>query len=276
VFTSCYISPAIASEPITFKRLYPPGRPADVQEIIASLGLNERASSGSPGRPYVLLNMASTLDGRAALGGRSGPISGAADHALFHGLRTVVDAVMAGAGTVRAERYGPLIRDPDDRRLRLARGLAEQPLACVVSGSVDLGADIPLLADPGSRVAIVTASDASVTGASAHIDYVRARRDHTLDLPAAFAELQQRWQVRTLLCEGGPHLNAELLAAELVDELFVSLASKLAGDPAPGQPALRILAGVEFEPPLELAPISVLESGSQLFLRYAVSGRDRA
>ena len=275
-----YISSAIESDPITFKRLYPPGRPADTQEVVADLGLHEPSRSGHGRRPYVLLNVVSTLDGRATLSGRSGAISGAADRAMFHGLRTVVDGVMAGAGTVRTERYGPLIRDPDDRRVRVGRGLSEQPLACVVSASMSLAVDIPLLADPGSRVAIITSSPDSLAGASAQIEYIRARgagtHDHELDLGAALTELQERLHVRTLLCEGGPHLNSGLLAADLVNELFLSLAPKLAGDPAHGEPLLRIIAGTSFEPPLELGLISALESESQLFLRYRIKTRDRA
>ncbi len=274
-----YIWSAIASDQITFKRLYPPGQLAGAQEVVADLNLPEQARSGRERRPYVLLNMVSTLDGRAALNERSGAISGPADHAMFRGLRTVVDAVMAGAGTVRSERYGPLIRDPDDRRVRLERGLSEQPLACVVSASMSLGADIPLLADPGSRVVIITSSPDSLTGASAQLDYVRAGgeagRNHELDLGAALSELQDRLHVRTLLCEGGPHLNSELLAGDLVDELFLSLAPKLAGDPKPGERLLRIIAGSSFDPPLELELISAVESESQMFLRYRVS-RDRA
>jgi riboflavin biosynthesis pyrimidine reductase len=77
--------------------------------------------------------------------------------------------------------------------------------------------------------------------------------------------------VRTLLCEGGPHLNAQLLAAGLVDELFLCLAPLLAGgDPVAGE-ALRILAGIDLDPPVELRLIGTLESDSHLFLRYALA-----
>jgi riboflavin-specific deaminase-like protein len=276
VLATWYISSAIARDPITFERLYPPGRPAGAQEVVADLGLHRRPHPSRGRRPYVLLNMASTLDGRATLSGRSGAISGAADRAMFHGLRTVVDGVMAGAGTVRSERYGRLIRDPEERRLRVRRGLGEQPLACVVSASMLLGADIPLLADPGSHLVIITSSDGKLAGVSAQIEYIRARHGQALDLGAALAELQARLQVRVLLCEGGPHLNAQLLAGGLVDELFLSLAPKLAGDPVPGEGLLRIVAGSSFEPPIELELISALQAESQLFLRYRVRTRDRA
>src|SRR5207253_2958982 len=166
-----------------------------------------------------------------------------ADRELFHGLRGAVDGVMVGAGTVRVERYGRLIADAATRRRRGKRGLSEEPLACIVSGSLELPADIPLLASPEARVAIITSSQATMPDAAAQVEYIRAVRDGALDLAAAMAELRERFSVRTLLCEGGPHLNAYLLAAGLVDELFLSLAPKLAGsDPAGGE-SLRIVAG---------------------------------
>jgi riboflavin biosynthesis pyrimidine reductase len=223
----------------------------------------------------VVLNMVATLDGRATLGGRSGPLSDSADRALFHGLRAVVDAVMAGAGTVRAERYGPTVRDPDTRRLRRQRGLREQPLACVVSAGLGLPPDLPLLCDPESEVAFLTPSQGSLPATAARVEYVRARRDDddgdgSLDLSAALSELHERLHVRTLLCEGGPHLNGALLSAGLVDELFLSVAPLLAGADTADErpPPLRILAGSDFDPPLALELLSVLEHDSRLFLRY--------
>jgi riboflavin-specific deaminase-like protein len=224
----------------------------------------------------VVLNMVATLDGRATLAGRSGQLSDAADRVLFHGLRTVVDAVMAGAGTVRAESYGPIVRDPERRRARRALGLSEQPLACVVSHSLVLPPDLPLLGDPNSRVVFLTSSRATLpTAAAATLEYVRAPdAEGSLDLGAALAELYERLHVRTLLCEGGPHLNAALLAAGAVDELFLSLAPLLAGEDAARERApLRILAGLGFDPPRALSLLSVLEHDSRLFLRYRLHPR---
>jgi riboflavin biosynthesis pyrimidine reductase len=97
-------------------------------------------------------------------------------------------------------------------------------------------------------------------------------RDGLLDLPAAMAELRERFGVRTLLCEGGPHLNAQLLADGLVDELFLTVSPKLAGGDAVNE-TLRIVSGKELEPPLKLELAGVLEHDSYLFLRYRVSVR---
>jgi riboflavin-specific deaminase-like protein len=251
------------------QRLLPPGDPVTVERLVEGMGLWERPD-GPAARPYVMLNMISTVDGRATVAGRSGPLGNRADRELFHELRTAVDAVMAGAGTVRVERYGRLVRDASRRRRRVQRSLAEEPLACIVSASLSLAGAIPLLSDPEARVAIVTPSQASLPDSGARLEYVRACRDGQLDLPAALAELYERFSVRTLLCEGGPHLNAQLLAAGLVDELFLSLSPKLAGgDPAAGA-GLRILGGAELDPPAELDLLGALESDSLLFLRYGV------
>jgi riboflavin-specific deaminase-like protein len=262
---------------VSLRSLLPAGAPSTVASLVDGLDLAERAELAAPGasgshgpRPYVALNMIATADGRATLSGRSGAIGGAADRELFHGLRTAVDAVMAGAGTMRAEGYHRLVRDQAGLRRRRERGLAEQPLACIVSGRLALGAEVPLLADPDSRVAIVTASRDSLPGACrARIEYVRCGRGGRLDLPAALGELRARFGVRTILCEGGPHLNAHLLAAGLVDELFLSLAPTLAGGEQADE-SLRIVAGVDLDPPAAMELVSAHEHESHLFLRYRV------
>ena len=218
--------------------------------------------------------MVSTADGRATVQGRSAPLGGAADRALFHGLRTAVDGVLVGAGTVRVERYGRMIPNPEHRRLRLQRGRREEPLACIVSGRLALDEDIPLLGESSARIVLLTASAASLPATAAEVQYVRDSGGR-LDLHAALGQLAQRFQVRSLLCEGGPHLARELLNEGLVDELFLTLSPLLAGGEPVGGEALRILAGAELEPPAELELLAALRSGSFLFLRYGVSARAR-
>ncbi len=292
-------------QPIALHPLLPPGPPATAQQIVESFGLHlprAEATVTTPARPRVLLNMVSTIDGRATIGGRSGPIGGPADREMFHALRTVVDAVLVGAGTARAEHYRTLVREESSRALRRERGLQEQPLACIVSGRLELEADdIPLLSDPQARVAILTASQASLpearppgetgaqvsaaggqksgdapSSAGAQIEYIRAAAHGHLDLPRALAQLHERFAIGTVLCEGGPHLNTQLLAAGLVDELFLTLGPLLAGGSGNTGEALRILAGADFDPPVELDLLSVLKHESHLFLRYAVSAATTA
>lgn len=253
------------------RRLLPHGAATTVERLVDELDLAGHAARGSPPRPYALLNMISTADGRATLKGRSGALGSQADKEIFHGLRTVVDAVMVGAGTIRAERYRRLVRDERRRAIRRRRGLVEEPLACIVSGRLALGSEIPLLADQDARVAILTSSTASLPeDCRAKIDYIRTTRDGLLDLPGAMSQLCERFGVRTMLCEGGPHLNSQLLADGLVDELFLSLSPTLAGGDATSE-TLRILSGPELDPPVALELIGVLEHDSHLFLRYRVT-----
>ncbi len=271
--------------------------PVSAAQAVEDLHPWERPPVGE--RPRVFLNMVCTADGRASVGGRSGSIGNRADREMFHALRAAVNAVLVGAGTVRAEGYHRLVRDEERRRLRCARGLAEEPLACVVSARLALSSEIPLLADPAARVVVLTPSPTGVVGAgdgargetgpgnggpgeaaadgravppegAAHIEYVRAARGGRLDLPAALAEVRARWGVRTVLCEGGPHLNGELLAAGLVDEMFLSLAPLLAGGAAAASP--RIVEGPELDPPVRLRLAHGWESESNLLLHYEVSG----
>lgn len=262
--------PPADQRPPVFSRLLPPGAPTTAEQIVADLELGDLGAI-TVGRPHVMLNMVSTADGRVTLGGRSGPIGNRADREHFHALRDAVDAVMVGAGTLRVERYGRIIPEESRRRLRQEQGLSEEPLACIVSAGLSSLAGIPLLAEPAARVVIVTPSRSSLPGGGAQLDYIRTQPEEPLDLRAALKQLHDRFGVRTLLCEGGPHLNSELLAAGLVDELFLSLSPKLAGgQEMNGDPPLRILAGAELDPPVELELLAVAESDSQLFLRYGV------
>jgi riboflavin biosynthesis pyrimidine reductase len=258
-----------AAEPVRLERLLPPGAPGTVAEIIEQIGLWKRPAE-VPERPRVILNMVSTVDGRASLSGRSAPLSSRADRALFHGLRSAVDAVLVGAGTVRTERYGRIIPDPSRRALRAERGLSEEPLACIVSGRLALDDAIPLLSEPAAQVVILTASAASLPATAAEVDYVRTARDGHLDLAAALRELGTRFGVSSVLCEGGPHLAMQLLDASVLDELFLSVSPLLAGGEPAGGEALRILAGGELEPPCALELLGALRNDSHLFLRYGV------
>lgn len=249
------------------RRLLPRGKSATPAEVAEDLAARGRKVAASGERPYVALNMIATADGRATLSGRSGPLSSRGDRQLFHALRGVVDAVLVGAGTARAERYGRIVRDARGRAQRRRRGLTIEPLACIVTASLNLPPDMPLLAEPAARVAILTCSPGHVQGAAAQVEYLRTGGDGRVDVAAGLRELRAGRDVELLLCEGGPHLNANLLAAGLVDELFLSLAPKLAGGAADH---LRIVTGTELAPTLQLELIGALESESLLLLRYRV------
>lgn len=244
----------------TLRRLLPAPGSLTTDELVAELDFGSHAPDG---RPFVALNMVCTVDGRASVAGRTAAISSAADRQLFHALRTRVDAVMIGAGTLRTERYGRLVRDPRRREQRVAAGLAADPLAIVVSGRLDLTADLPLLADPDSHVVVITASQASIDGCAARIEYLRCA---PVDLPRALATLRAEHGVHSILCEGGPSLNAVLLADGLIDELFLTTVGKLAG----GAGALTIVGAAPIDAPRDARLEWLLECDGQLFARYRV------
>lgn len=246
--------------PVGLRRLLPEPGQLTADELVAGLSLGDLAG---PERPYVVVNMVTTTDGRASVLGRTAPISSVPDRQLFHALRTRADAVMVGAGTARAERYGRLVRDPARREQRVAAGLAPDPLAIVVSGSLRLPADVPLLQDPDSRVVLITASDGVIEGCAASVEYLRSS---PVDLPGALAALRAEHGVRSILCEGGPHLNASLLADGLIDELFLTTVPKLAGRAG----ALTIMGEAPQREPLDLRLVWLLEAEGELFARYAL------
>ena len=125
--------------------LLPEQRETSPERLASGLRLADRAPDE---RPYLAFNMVSTLDGKAALAWRTRGISTDVDRDLFHHLRTQADAVMVGAGTVRAERYGIVTKTPELRAKRVAEALPEVPLAVIVSGRLDLPADLPILNEP--------------------------------------------------------------------------------------------------------------------------------
>ncbi len=184
------------------RRLIPDPGPTTVEEQLDSYRPWEEAVPEE--RPFVAMNFAATVDGRATIGGVSGPIGSRTDTAMLVGLRSRFDAVMIGAGTMRAERY----RDIGRR------------LVVVESG-------------PGGRV----------------------------DLPALLASLREEG-VRALLCEGGPTLHGALQRLGLADELFLTIAPKLAGDGAP-----HILEGA-LPGVAEVSLAWLLEEDGELFARY--------
>lgn len=184
------------------RRLLPDPGPTSVEEQLDSYRPWEQVRED---RPFLAMNFAATVDGRATIGGVSGPIGSETDTAMLVGLRTRFDAVMIGAGTMRAERYAGL----------------EKRLVVVESGP-----------------------------------------DGWVDLPALLRSLREEG-VRALLCEGGPRLHGSLQAAGLVDELFLTIAPKLAGGGAP-----RILEG-ELPAVTELELAWLLEDEGELFARYS-------
>jgi len=241
------------------RRLLPEPGPTTIGELFEDF--DPGAGAGDE-RPHLFTNFALTVDGRATIDGRSGAIGSDTDTAMLVALRLHPDAVMIGAGTLRAEGYGRVVADPAKRRLREDRGLPGDPLMVLVSGRLDLPWDAPLFTDGGGSVVIFTASDREPPATATPVEVVR--HDNRVDLVDAMRLLRTEHGVRSLLSEGGPTLHSELLAAGLVDELFITRSPRIAGGAGPG-----LFAGLEAHTH-ELDLAWLLESDGELFARYLI------
>jgi riboflavin biosynthesis pyrimidine reductase len=228
-------------------------------EWLAELRPHERAPED---RPFVYLNMVSTVDGRAAIEGRTRALGSVTDTLLLTELRTLADAVLIGSGTLRAEGYGKLVGNPERVARREAEGRPATPTAVLLSRSLDLPWDAGLFAATDQPVLVYTEADAAPPATAAPLELVRLSE---CTPPAALRDLRARG-VRALLCEGGPTLNRALLASGVVDELFLTLAPLLAGNAA----SLRIVEGEDLPELLGLALEWVLHHDDELYLRYRI------
>jgi riboflavin biosynthesis pyrimidine reductase len=238
------------------RRLVPDPGPTSIDE---QLGAYRPWDDPPADRPHLALNFATTLDGRATIDGRSGAIGSDTDTAMLLGLRVRFDAVMIGAGTMRAERYGRIVSDPAKRAAREKLGLAGDPLTAIVGG-LDLPWDAPLFTAGAGEVLLFTGAEGDPPPTATPVEVVRSE-DSRVDIGAALHHLRVERNVRAVLCEGGPGLHAELQAAGLADELFLTIAPKLVGA------GRSILEGALPEVAvLELTWL--LQEESELFARY--------
>jgi riboflavin-specific deaminase-like protein len=237
--------------------VFPEARgPLDAEALVALYPRN-------PG-PAVRVNFVTSIDGAATVDGRSAGLGGPGDKQIFDMLRMLCDTLMVAAGTVRAENYDALRLDAPRRAWRTAHGLTEFPLMVIVSRSLELDpaqavfSDAPIRpvvvthsgADPGRRAAIAEVADVVTAGAG------------EVDLASALAELHGRGATQ-VLCEGGPHLLGAMIAADLVDEICLTVSPLLAGGDAG-----RIAAGPT-GPARPMTLRHILTDEDMLFLRYA-------
>ncbi|OBK79295.1 pyrimidine reductase family protein [Mycobacterium sp. 1274761.0] len=210
----------------------------------------------------VRANMIFSADGAAAFGGRAGTLSCPADQQLLRDLRAFADVVLVGAGTARAERYGPARFTAAQDVLRgAAQGLPVPPIA-VVSQTGQLPPT--LFVDPAPSPILVTSKSAVRThslDSDPRWRLLMAGED-SVDLPGAVQQLRALGMPR-ILCEGGPTLLDQLVDADVVDEICVTIAPLLAGSQPVG---VRPLSRQAVPASLELRH-AVLHD-SYLFLRY--------
>jgi 2,5-diamino-6-(ribosylamino)-4(3H)-pyrimidinone 5'-phosphate reductase len=247
-------------------RLFPDPRPLQsVGEIYSDLEFPRRNEY----LPYVYINMVSSLDGKSTLHGSVAGIGGRADRCVMDTLRSKADAVLIGAGTLRAEKVrlaleGPLVEE------RIRAGLGPQPLQVFVTVSGRLPLE-NLIGSSKDDVLLFVPEDLSTSkrealAASATIspfDPNSGPPMHTI-----LRTLIQTFHVNVLLSEGGPTLNHSLIRDHLAEELFLTLSPKVLG----GKEALTIVEGDALETPgpnSTLKSLSAYMAEEHMFLRYS-------
>jgi len=222
-------------------------------------------------RPYVLLSCAMSLDGY--IDDRSDEplrLSGAADIDRVDELRAGCDAILVGAGTIRADNPLLLLKSPARREARIANGAGPDPVRVVLSGSGNL--------DPAARI-FTTGADRVVYVSSAAVAAARARLAGAADVVAAgdplridavLADLAARG-VRRLLVEGGTALHTQFLTAGLADELVLAIAPLFIGDAT--APRFVKPGRFPFNPGNRARLAGVTRAGDMAVLRYALSAR---
>jgi riboflavin biosynthesis pyrimidine reductase len=222
--------------------------------------------------PWVRANMVATVDGAArAPDGVSHGISSDADRRVFGRLRGLADVVLAGAGTVRQEGYRPARPKPDFAERRAAAGQSTVPAIAVLTRTLSVDLSAPLFTEALERTILLTcaASDADVRRRAAEVADVIVAGDADVDLAVALDALRDRGLAR-VHCEGGPTLLAQLVAADLLDELLLTMSPLLAGGTYTDRaPLHRILSGADLpDAPRPMALHHVLEDEGSLFLSY--------
>ena len=216
-------------------------------------------------RPWVQVNFVSSADGAAWLDGHSEGLSHPADKRVFLLGRDLADVVLVGAGTAETEQYAGVKIGERRRERRQRLGLAPVPPIAVISARCSLPPDCPLLTDTHVPPIVFTTDAAPHERRTALADAgaeVVVAGNGQVHLPSVLHELGERG-MRRVNCEGGPRLMASMVAADLVDQLCLTLAPVLAGAGAE-----RIVAGAVSDAPRKLTLASVLHEDGFLMLRY--------
>ncbi len=221
-----------------------------------------------PDRPYVFANMVASVDGKAQIDGTAAGLGSRVDHALLVRLRALADAVLEGAGTVRADRTYAVL-PPERAAQRLGKGMTAQPRWAVASRSGRLPLDAAIFRRPELPPIVLVSelAPAGRIGPLAKVADVIALPGDPPNLLPGLVSMRQRLGVRWVLTEGGPNFLHSLLQQRLLDELFLTLAPKVVS----GDVKTIVEGSVLARPFPSLALISLFEHQGELYMRYRVS-----
>jgi 5-amino-6-(5-phosphoribosylamino)uracil reductase len=238
------------------RRLLP--EPTDLDE--AALVEAYRVPEGR----HLRVNFIASLDGAVTVDGRSEGLGSPGDRRIFQVLRALGDVVLVGHGTAATEGYGPVTADSAVGRLRSSIGRPATAPIAVVSKRASLDPASRLVTDAVSPTILVTCAssdDGRREALAAAGVVVLVCGDDEVDLPLALDRLAALGHEH-VLCEGGPSLFRDALAAGLVDELDLSIAPALVGAEH------KLVSGLPGVVRLDLRQL--LEEDGMLFGRYAV------
>lgn len=195
-------------------------------------------------RPFVLINMAMTADGKIATANRAITTFGSqrdSDH--LYELRATADAVMSGARTIDTNPV--LLGNGGERfrKLRMKNGLGDYALRIIVSGSASIDPGAEIFKHRFAPIILLTkksAAKAKVKRLLPLVDDIGQFGEKELDIEAALQWLSAKWQVKRLLCEGGADLNDLFFRADCVDEINVTICPFIFG----GRTAPTIAEGI--------------------------------
>jgi riboflavin-specific deaminase-like protein len=230
---------------------------APIHDVLALLMAEVRQTETGP---WVMLNIVTSVDGATAVDHGSTGLSDDDDRTVFHALRAVCDVILVGAGTVRAEDYGPVKISAEIQEMRREMGMASKPRLAVVTGRLDLDPDARLFSDPDNQPVVITRADADPSRIEALSPMAEIVTLSEVDARSIVGSLSA---AKVILCEGGPTLNGQLADADLVDEVNWTISPWLvSGD------AKRMMDGEVVSPPTSMRLDRALRGDRSLFLRY--------
>lgn len=182
-------------------------------------------------RPYILINMVMSMDGKVVVDGTEQGIGSKVDQRLMRELRVSADVVLNGASTLRASGTSSRLNDPILEQIRISRGKPQYPIAATLSASGDLPLDKVFFTARDFDAVVYLSKSAPKEARSA----IKATGRPVIDLPvrapipAMLKHMRTELGAEVLLLEGGPTVNAEMFHLGLVDEFFVTVGPVIVG-----------------------------------------------
>lgn len=229
-------------------------------ETLKPLDLALEGERKVEGRPWVMVNFVTSIDGATTVDGGSTDLGDDEDASLFQALRAVPDVILVGAKTVIVEDYRPVTLDEERRAVRAERGQEPIPTLAIVTGTMSLDVESRVFSDSDHKPLVITGPNANpgrlaMLGDAADVAILLEINPQTI--------LERLSDADIVLLEGGPSLTGQFVGAGLVDELNLTIAPKLVGGESD-----RITGSFDIKPPADMRLDGVVRGDQMLFLRY--------